>query len=72
MGKKLSEMLEQMESAMGRNDLSDEYLAGNGCATGKRYGALYVSCEWVYPYLKALCEDPDLSDIVRRIESGGA
>ena len=59
-----------MESAMERNDLPDEYLRNK---IGKwQYGALYVSCEWVYPYLKALCDDPNLSDVVRKIESGGA
>ena len=69
---KLNELLEAMENAMNRYDLSDDFLEERGFEIGGigefQYGVSSVPCNWVYPYLKALSEDERLSDIVDEIE----
>lgn len=69
---KLNELLEAMENAMNRYDLSDDFLEARGCETGRigefQYGVSSVPCNWVYPYLEALSADERLSNIVDEIE----
>ena len=68
----LKEMVENMEKAMSRWNLSDEYLQNHGkcyAAYGEwSYGISMIPCDWVYPYLKALSEDERLSSIIESIE----
>ena len=68
----LNELLEAMENAMNRYDLSDDFLEARGCETGRigefQYGVSSVPCNWVYPYLKALSEDKGFSVFVYEIE----
>lgn len=69
---KLKILLEEMENAMDRYDLSDDFLEARGCGTRTigefQYGVSSVPCDWVYPYLKALSEDERLSDVIDEIE----
>lgn len=72
---KLKDMLDKMQIAINKKDLSDDFLRGQGSSTREEaafgewvYGISMVPCDWVYPYLKALAEDERLSEIVKDIE----
>lgn len=58
----LCELINQIHEAMGR-ELSDEYLASNGCSTREEvgigeylYGIVMCPISWVLPYLEELNE----------------
>ena len=50
---KLKEMLDLMEKAIGKYELSDDYLEANGYPKKNigeyQYGVSMVPCDWVYP-----------------------
>lgn len=57
----LDEMIEKMEKAMNKRDLSDEYLKSVGSETREyyafgenHYGITTIPCSMVYPYLVEL------------------
>ena len=71
---KLPLLLKEMEVAMNQFDLSDAYLRANypdydPPRIGEfQYGVSSVPCEWVYPYLRALVDDPKLHNVIRKVE----
>ena len=73
----LKEMVENMEKAMSKWDLSDDFIKSNykNCETRDDVaygewskGITMIPCNWVYPYLKALSEDERLSGMVECVE----
>ena len=72
---KLKEMLDLMEKAIGRYELSDDYREAHGYPKKHigeyQYGVSMVPCDWVYPYLKVLATDERLSEIVKEIDMKG-